>query len=174
MAPSIWLILKEQLTPKHSLIIVSVAALYLASSIYLLNIRLVINTLTGNFPIDYKARLMFFLLGGLWTNMRPIDFTLSIVISLLVGVNLFLLFRTFELFRHAKIKLAIGGGSILGITAASCASCGISIFSLLGLTATLSFIPFEGTAVKVTSLVLLLFSVFYVLRTIRNSIYCKI
>lgn len=69
-----------------------------------------------------------------------------------------------SLLRHAKsLQFVTGGGTILGIAGAGCASCGLPVLSFLGLGG--SFLPFGGEGFLYLSLALLLISVYLLLKS---------
>ena len=150
-----------------------IALFYIALVSYILNYRLFLNTVLGDFPITYKTKLLFSLLPGIYTAMSVLDFYLFLIISILVGFNLVLLFLTVKSLRqNSNVGLVVGGSSLLGIVAVGCTTCGLTLLSILGLSSVLTTLPFDGLTVHLISTVLLLFSTFYMLKKLEAV--CKI
>lgn len=150
------------------------ALLYLTVMLFLLNYRLVFDTISAHFPLQDKLIIIFSLFGGLFTAFSPIDAWISIVSALLVGINIVLLFQTMYAMEHTgKIKLSIGGATLIGIAVTGCSSCGFSLLSLIGLGTSFSFLPFHGLSIHILSVVLLFFSAWYLVKKLRDGLYCK-
>jgi hypothetical protein len=175
--PTLWQTAKSELFSIKSLLAISlISLLYFAFSTLILNYGLVYQTVAGNYPASYKLTLLFNLLEGAWTAFSGIDFLLLILTSALVGLNILLIAKTIIGIESGKGKLSltVGGSAILGIAVAGCSSCGFSVLSLLGLSASLSFIPFGGMGIHLLTIFLLSFSFFYALRTFHYKIACKV
>lgn len=167
---------KELLSFKSFFWILLSSFIYFILSTLILNYRLIFQTLVGDYSLTYKLTLISNLLGGAWTAFSKTDFVLLIVTSVLVGINTLLIAKTIIKLESQKKKLSfsVGGSAILGIIVAGCSSCGFSVLSLLGLSASLSFIPFGGIGLHLLAIILLLFSFFYALRTLHYKVVCKI
>lgn len=175
--PSFWQTVKNELFSFRSFFSIILSALiYFALSTLILNYRLAFQTLVGNYPLTYKLALTSSLLGGAWTAFSKVDFVLLVLTSILVGLNVLLIAKTIIKLESQKgrLSISVGGSAILGIVVAGCSSCGFSVLSLLGLSATLSFIPFGGIGLHFLAIGLLLFSFFYALKTLHYKIICKI
>lgn len=169
-----WRTVKTQLTVKSFLLSFFIGGLYAQLSLYLLNIKLVKATILGNFSLSYKATLLFQLLGGLWTALSIVDLLLLIITSLLAGFNILLIIKTFrKIKQHGNLTLAVGTGSILGIISVGCTSCGFSVLSLLGLSTSLSFLPFSGSYFHLLAIFFLLFSILFTIRALNSKIACE-
>lgn len=150
------------------------AAVYLVSVIYLMNLGLVQDTLFGNHTISYKVSLMIALLGGMWTAMTGIGLVTLIIISLLTGANIALLVQRIKFLRSSgKLHLVVGGSSLLGIVGSGCASCGLPVLSLLGITGSLTFLPFNGDEISLISVLLLGVSLYFLLKS-KNKDSCEL
>ena len=144
-----------------------IAAIYIIFTIYLMNFRLVRGTILGNYPLNYKGKLLAELLGGMWTSMTKSGLILLVVSAFFTGADLILLIsRLRELKTKGKIQLVVGGSSLLGIVGSGCASCGLPVIVLLGLSGSVMYLPFRGAEISYFSLVLLVIS-FYLL--VKNS-----
>ena len=152
-----------------------IALLYLSISVFLLNAQLFQSLIQTHTSLMEISIIFFALFGGLGTSLSTTDFVLSILSAIFVGINLMLLFRTLSVIEHkGKMHLSIGGATFISLVATGCASCGLSVISVLGLSASLSFFPFHGLLLHIGSLGLLLFSTWYMLRQLHNGMYCKV
>lgn len=80
---------------------------------------------------------------------------LTVLYALLTGIALT---NTIALLQMLQIgSLANLGGILPGVVAAGCASCGPGLFALVGLTGAVTFIPFQGTILRVAGIGLILF-----------------
>jgi len=132
-----------------------------------MNVRILRDTLWGEYDVAYKLKLLFSLLKGMWTAMSGPGLTVLFLVALLTGANLTLLFSKVSLLKNnKKLRLVVGGNSLLGIVGSGCAACGLPILSLLGLSGSVIYLPFRGTEISYISLILLTVS-FYLL--IKNS-----
>lgn len=150
---------------KKDLVISSfIAAAYLLLTIFLMNFALAKDTLLGGYPLAYKVNITFSLILGMWTSMTHQTIFLLILIAFLSGLNLTLLAQKISLLKYAKsLQFTVGGGTILGIAGAGCASCGLPFLSLLGVSS--SFLPFKGEEFLYISLILLLVSVYLLFKS---------
>ena len=175
--PSFWQTVRNELFSFKSFFWILLSSfIYFLLSTLILNYRLVFQTLVGDYSLTYKLTLTSNLLEGSWTAFSKIDFVLLIVTSILVGLNILLITKTIIKLESQKDRLSIsvGGSAILGIVVAGCSSCGFSVLSLLGLSASLSFIPFGGMGLHLLAVILLLSSFSYALRTLHYKVVCKI
>lgn len=166
---------KELVSLRFFLITLFVGGIYLCISVVLLNIHLFTALIAAHEQFGKLLVLFVSLLTGLWSSLSINDFFLTLVTALLVGVNISLLLQTIYLLEHkGKVKLSIGGATVIGLIASGCTSCGLSLISILGLSTSLSFLPFHGMELHIGAVILLLLSGYYMLRQLHNSLYCKI
>lgn len=148
---------------------------YILFTTYLMNYKLVLDTLVGSFPVDYKFNLMTALLGGMWTAMSGIGLILLFLTAVLTGANITLLVKQLKLLKHTEnLHLVVGGNTLLGLAGAGCAACGLPVLSLLGLTGAIIYLPLRGTEISYLAVVLLSISFYLLLRSIYDKKYCAI
>ncbi len=171
---SYWEVLKTVLEKKSIFLIFLIAFLYLTLAAYIMNYRLVLNTISGDFPLSYKFSILSSLFLGLKSALSAFDFYLLLLTSLLFGFNLILILKTIEMIKSSshRAKLILGGGSILTIASAGCTTCGLSLISVLGAGASLTFLRFEGKFIYLFSISLLVLSIIYMLKKLQTV--CKI
>lgn len=168
--------IKKELLSIPSIIIVGIlTTIYIIFSMFLLNYRLVIQTIIGTNPLSFKIALLSSLILGSWTGLSHIDFFLLIISAILIAINFLLIGKTISYLKNSKkLHLSIGGATLVSIVSTGCASCGLSLFSILGLSASLSFLPLHGMELHLLSIFFLLVSAIYMLKKIHASKYCKI
>lgn len=165
---------KELLSFKSLFFVILLSASYLFLTILLLNDRLILATLTQPYPFIDKANIFLSLLGGLFTAFSPLDTIILFLNAFFVAVNILLMIRTLTVLRNqGSIRLSVGGATIIGFISAGCSSCGFSVLSILGLSTSFSFLPFHGLELHLAALAFLAFSAFYMLKKLRDGIYCK-
>lgn len=152
-----------------------IGVIYLITVVYLMNFRLVVNTVIGDYSFVYKLNLLIALLEGMWTVMTHTALFILILNSLLTGANLVLLGQKVKSLQMAgKLHIVAGGSSLLAIAGNGCAACGLPILSLLGLGGTTVFLPFKGAELPYVSLFILLGSFILLLRSAINIQVCAI
>lgn len=152
-----------------------IASAYIILVIYLTNTQLVVDTVIGSFPFSYKVNLLVALLEGMWTAMTPIGLSVLVITALLTGANLTLITKRISALRSSSnLHFVVGGSSLLGVISSGCASCGLSIISLLGLTGSLVYLPLRGEELSYLSVVLLTVSLYFILRGYKTDQSCNI
>lgn len=175
--PTLWQTFKKEVLNILSLIYIFIFSLiYFSFAVFLLNYKLVLESILGNYSLNFKFNILLELLIGSYSAFNTIDFYLLVVTSFLVGLNILFIIKTLRSLKtsHLKLSFAVGGSTVLGIIVAGCSSCGFSILSLLGLAGALSFIPFGGLGLHIIVICLLFFSFFYSINTYHRRVVCKI
>lgn len=166
---------KEMLSPLSLFFIVLLAFFYVIFSLFTLNHQLIIDTLFQTAPLIYKIALFSTLLQGLFTAFSPADTVIMLVSSVLVGSNLVLIGKTLYTLEHqGKVRLSVGGATVVSLITTGCSSCGFSLLSILGLGTSLSFFPFHGMELHIASVFLLFFSAWYMVKKLRDGRYCNV
>src|SRR3989344_7111964 len=113
----LWSTIKlEILTPRFFLSSIFLSFLYIALFIFIPNNKLFVYSLQ-NYPAATNFKLFFSLLSGLPKSLSNLDFILLLITSLLVGLNLALLLKTIGRLKDGRVRLSVGGGSILALVA---------------------------------------------------------
>lgn len=153
------------------------ALVYLFSVQIFLNYKLLVFAFSSHYSLYSIFNLLSSLFVGSFTSMNAEPTTLFLIVlnALLVGLNILLLGKAILWLGHQKkVHLSLGGATLFALVTAGCASCGLSLVSVLGLSATLAFLPFHGAELRVIAIILLLISTFYVLKNLHEAKYCKI
>ena len=152
----------------------AISLAYLIIVTFLMNSSLMTATLLGSYSLDYKFKIFTSLLYGMWTSMSGIGFTLLIATAILTGINLSLLGKKLKnLKKQGNLKLVVGGSTLLGIIGSGCASCGLPVIALLGLSGSIAYLPLGGMELSYLSVILLLFSLYHLIKA-NNKNECEI
>lgn len=166
---------KELFTKRFFYIAIPLAVVYAVATIYLFDLKIMMQTWSGNFPLSYKFSLSWALLQGFQTLLSPVDKALLIITALLVGINFTLAFSNMQKIKQrGTLSLSLGGASIIGLAATGCTTCGISLFALFGLSAAVSTLPFHGLELHIVALCLLIISLGYMIKKLHEEVYCSV
>lgn len=166
----------KEIFSKHIIIpAVLIALLYIVATIYLMNAGLVKDTLLGDHSLDYKWNLLVALLAGIWTAMSRLGLALLVIVAILTGLNLVLTVERLRTLRaYGKIHLAVGGSSLLGIVGSGCASCGLPVLALVGLSGAIAYLPFRGVELSIIAIALLGLSLYALLKSRIKEKVCEV
>lgn len=162
---------------KNIVLALILALVVLLFSIWLPNLELVGKTILSS-KLDFEEKLLFLFssLAMLKSNFSLFSASLTILISILFGINVVLIVSYFRI-RKQIANQKILGTSFLGIFSGflgiGCAACGsVILSSILGTAATFGFIaklPFRGQEFGILAVFLLLFSILTILKRINNA-----
>lgn len=154
---------------------VLIALLYVIVTIYLMNAGLVKDTLLGDHSLGYKWNLLVALLAGMWTAMSRLSLMLLVIVAILTGLNLVLTAERLRTLRASgKMHLAVGGSSLLGIVGSGCASCGLPVLALVGLSGAIAYLPFRGIELSIIAIALLSSSLYFLLKSRAKEKVCEV
>lgn len=146
---------------------------YLTLSLYFVNYRLILQTLFDTYPLTYKATLLFSLATGTWQILPWYEFILISITAILVGTNIALITKLLKRIKsQGKLKLSTGSTSLLAIAGVGCPSCGVSVLSVLGISS--SAFPVRGVTLQLITLGLLLLSLTYNIKKLRQPQLCPL
>lgn len=165
----LWSTIKLELfTPRFFVSSTLFSILYIFLFVFIPNNKLLLYSI-NNFSIATSAKLFLTLIEGLPKSLSGIDFIFLIITSILVGLNISLIAIALGRLKNQKVRLSVGGGTLLAFVATGCSACGLSIISLFGLSAaSFTFLPFKGVELNIIAALLLLFSFFYSLRKLNE------
>jgi hypothetical protein len=150
------------------------ALIYFSVAVLLLNVTLVKETLFNTSSFQFKLTLLSELVIGSWQSLAHTDFFLLCITAAFVGANIAIsLLLVQRLQKVGKVVLAAGSGSMLGIISVGCATCGLSVLSLFGLSGIIALIPFGSTGLYIIAIVLLGISFYYNLLQLKKPLVCK-
>lgn len=157
---------------------IATAALMLLLAIWFPNLSFVKGIIfSSSLNPGQKWGILVASLAALKTNFTPLSRSLVITNALLSGINLsFLVYFLRSRLTLAKSMGTSLTGTIMGVVAGSCASCGsVILTSLFGLSASasfISFLPLRGNEFGLLSTLLLIFSIFSLARHCRQPALC--
>lgn len=145
---------------------------FLTITTVLLNSLNLFSILSSNYSILSTFRIFIVLILGTFRTISTIDTILLLTISVLFGMNFTLVIQKINFIKRGKnLKITLGAG-IVSLASAGCASCGLSIVSLIGIGSSLALLPFGGLELYFLSIVILTASFIYNLNAIYKA--CKI
>ncbi len=145
---------------RYSVLFVCVTVGFFLVSILSSNIDALV-ALAGKVSFSEYAKLVGGLIVGGMNNTHNFSTTLLIVLSLLIGVVIMLMVFKIKAQRSLKGAVSKSGtaGTLLGIALPVCAPCGIGLFSLIGLSGVVAWLPYQGTELGILSIVLLVYAI---------------
>lgn len=167
-------------SPQYLLIALFFASIVFATAVWLPNLGLIQNIVTSSaISMADKATFLWGSLGAIKTNFTPLAASLTIIISILMGLNIGVMVYYFK--RRVAFQKASGGsviGLLLSFIGIGCASCGsVVLSSIIGIGATASFVgflPFEGQEFSLLSIIILLGTLYITAKKISDPLVCGI
>jgi hypothetical protein len=165
---------------RYITVAIAVACLAFALSVWLRNISLIVTAFTSSlFDVGDRLLLLLRLLGGIATADTVLVAVLTIIMSLLFGVNIALLIYYFvqrKKLPAAKESATTVGGIIAAVFGIGCSACGTlvlsAILSSVGATGLLALLPLGGGEFLISSIALLIASIYWIARSIQASVVC--
>lgn len=166
----------ELLHKNEVLVITGITLLYTFIPVLLLNYQFAIFMLTQHISIMQKAYAVYVILQGLFTAYSVTDIIFMLLTGLLVGINIVFLVKTARRIKRSskKLKLAVGGTGFIGLFSSGCASCGLSLASVLGVSTGIGSLPFGDTMVYAVTIVIMFYSMYVMLKKFDESKACVI
>ncbi len=166
--------------PLCLVIILVVAFILLLLTVWLSIRDLIFWAVTSDaLSVGDKLSILTASLGTFRTNFTVISQIVSVIVSLLAGINVALLIHYFR--KRIKVQRESGisiFGIILGMLGVGCSACGsIVLSSLLGLTTAaslLNILPLRGSEFGLLSIGLLLWSIYYTAKKANDPFWCEI
>lgn len=167
--PLVLIIFQELKKPLFlaSSFLIAIASILFA--IVLLNYKSYISFLTASYPLPSKIYIVFLITVGSFSAMTKLDIFFLGITGALVGINTALVIEKIKVLRKSGgLRLTFGAG-IISLAATGCASCGLSLASLVGLAGVLAVLPFGGLELYMLSVVVLLGILAYNLNAYRKA-----
>jgi len=155
-------VLKDESTKRFFLLKALVFALcFIVLSTILLNYKSYWSFLTADYDLLPKINILWLIFIGSLSTLGLKDILFLTLTALLFGINMELVLRKLRFLKsHGGLHVTFVGG-LLTITATGCASCGLSLASLVGLGGAIALLPFGGVELYVVSIGILFASLFY-------------
>ncbi|MFT7644806.1 MAG: uncharacterized membrane protein YjfL (UPF0719 family) [Candidatus Paceibacteria bacterium] len=160
-----------------------VAFTVLSAALLLPNLSIIIQVVfSGSVSFGTKISFVVSLYGSLFTNFTLLSAFFVVLTAVFFGINIALL--TYYI-RRRQIKnhntthhLSSIGGLLSAALGIGCVACGsvvlTSVFGLFGAGGLLLLLPFNGAEFGMLGILLLLFSIYYLIRKIQDPIVCPI
>lgn len=158
----------------------TIYAMLIALSFYVVNVVIGnfrnLQTIYGLTGVSGATKMLGIFIVSFADTMPRFMYTAMIVISILTGVLTSLL-----IYRYDLTKTLVAGrssvwasmGVFLGILAPGCASCGLGLIALLGLSSSIAFLPFQGNEIAFVSVASLTISTGIVSNSISKGMVCS-
>ncbi len=161
---------------RYILIAFIVALLSFIFAVLMPNLQLVWQVVSGSYLIKEKILFVFSLLGAITTNFTFFSALYTIIISLLFGMNMAMIVYVIKqrTLKKGSLATSIAGG-FSGVLGIGCAACGTLIINSLLPFVGASFIallPWKGQEFGVVSVLLLLMSFCFIIRSISQPKVC--
>lgn len=166
----------------YVLLAVSVGLAVLGFAILLPNLGLISLVLVDDsVALNDKLELLRALFGSIATNFTLLSAMMTIIISVLIGMNVSLMFYILR-----RQKSTLGGNSVMisalgttsGLFGVGCAACGSLIFTGLVSTAggvgLITLLPFRGQEFGVIGVVALSYATYFLVQKINRPVICEI
>jgi hypothetical protein len=146
--------------------------LYLLLSFALINYQSILSIGASEYSIFAKLKIISIIIYGTFQAVSETDAILIILSAILFGLNIELVLRKVKfLASRGSLHLTFGAG-LITLVASGCASCGLSLASIVGLSAAIAILPFHGVELYFLAIAILLASLFYNLHSLVKA--CKI
>ncbi len=161
--------------PKYSSIAIIIAFIFFSLNMLFPNLK-TLGEIATRSGVVATVKFAAVLIEGGFMSMAPLALYSLMFIALLLGTVASLIIYKTKMNRmfFAQSGKATTIGAMLGLVAPGCASCGIGVLSALGLTSTLTILPFQGTELSVLSIILLGTSTMSLAEKIADGNSCKI
>lgn len=143
--------------------------LFILLALTALNYKSYLSFLTSDYAFGIKIKILWLISIGSFSAVEFRDVVFLFIAAILFGVNMELVSRKIKLMaKMGSLRLTIGAG-IVSLAATGCASCGLSLASLVGLTGVVALLPFGGLELYLFSIVLLIGMLFYNLHALIKA-----
>lgn len=167
-----FLLLSMFLTPKFFLRSIVWAFLFVLFALLLLNFKSYASFLGADYSLLSRLNILFLITIGSFSAITFLDALFLFLTAFLFGVNTELVIEKIRILKKSgSLKLTFGAG-IVSLAATGCASCGLSLASIAGLTGVIVLLPFGGLELYLLSVALLIALLFYNLHMYIKA--CKI
>lgn len=155
-------VLRDELTKRFFYLKAFLFALcFVILATVLLNYKSYWSFITADYDLLPKINILWLIFKGSLSTLEAKDALFLIITSLLFGLNMELVLRKLRFLRtRGGLHVTLIGG-ILTITATGCASCGLSLASLVGLGGAIALLPFGGIELYIVSIIILFASLLY-------------
>ena len=162
--------------PTYLLLTTSVGILFYILNAILVDAKHNLTILSHTNPFNL-FRILGLIIIGLPSRIKMISVVSTIIIGIMLGILISLLtYRARSMHRPSGKRVGIlsSVGIFLGVVAPACAACGIGLAPILGLSAFITLLPYEGLELSVLAIVLLIVAIYRVSQSLLRDTICKI
>ncbi len=134
---------------------VIVAVVYLLVISYSMNYSLVKDAVVSNHTFSYRAIILTSMVIGMFNSMTTINILVLLATSMLSGLNIALIIQRLSMMRLSGLHALVGGSSFFGLATSGCASCGLPIFAMMGISGSILYLPLRGLELSFISAAIL-------------------
>lgn len=146
---------------------------YVFLALTLINYKSVLSILLSEYAWFSKLRISLIIVFGSFQAISYRDIVLLLISAVLFGLNIELVLRKLKfLASRGSLHLTFGAG-IVTLVATGCASCGLSLASIVGLSAAIALLPFHGLELYFAAILILLASLLYNLHSLVKACNLK-
>lgn len=160
------------LSAKGIVIIIVSALLYSLLAVTLINIQNIVSFSTADYPLGGKLKILFTLFTGALSSISAIDQVLLFVTAILFGIVMAVVLKRLEFINKQRHVRVLVGSGVLSLASTGCASCGLSLFSIVGLAGAVGALPLGGVEFYLLAIIILIISLYYNLRGLTKE--CKL
>lgn len=132
----------------------------------LVNYRSYLSFIFSDYSLLARVKILLLIFLGTFQSFSIQDSILLLITAILFGLNTQLILRKLKfLSSYGNLHVTFGVG-LITLATTGCASCGLSLASVVGLTGVLVALPFKGLELYIASIFILLLSLFYNLNTL--------
>ena len=161
---------------KYVALSVIIALTFYSFNVFMKNYNSLIS-FYNQFGLLESIKLFFSFFIGFKETTLTSSFISLIFITILFGILFSLIIYKTKMIKSVSGKTGIftTTGIFLGVLAPSCATCGIGLLSLFGISAAaLSFLPYDGLELSILAIGILSFSTFEITKDIKKGILCEV
>lgn len=134
---------------------------FIIPAIVLLNYKSYWSFVTADYDLLPKLNILRLIFQGTLLSLEVKDIAFLLLTALLFGINMELVLRKLRFLKsRGGLHVTLVGG-LLTIVTTGCASCGLSIASLVGLGSVIALLPFGGVELYLISIGILSASLLY-------------
>ncbi len=161
--------------PSYTGLALGIAMLFFMLNMLLPNLKTLVSAV-NTMPSGEALKFTIALIQGGLNSITTTSFYTLLIIATLLGMVVSLL--TYKIKKTRMFSMQGGKattmGTILGLAAPGCASCGIGLLSAVGLTSVIAYLPFKGIEIGFLSIALLLTSTGSLATRIADGESCQI
>jgi hypothetical protein len=168
---------------RYTVFAVGIALVVLSASLLLPNLGAITQVFgTSGISWQMKASFLFSLYGSLFTNFSLLSGLNLLLVAVFFGINITLLVyyirRQQTVSRNTGVHMSSLGGLVSGIFGIGCAACGsvivTSLLGMFGASGLIALLPFHGAEFGLLGVVLLVSSIWYLIKKINDPLVCRL